>query len=145
MSSTKLLHGMSYESEGEMMNEGRRLTKGEGRWTMDEKTTRSPSLIPHPSSLVPLLLALTLACSCGSANSTGEDYGDLLNSPSGLTLTQEEHQSGWGKSTCNTCHIFNNIHISLSESGYDMAAVRDSVSTDGLSSCATCHGGNGVE
>ncbi|MBI2091625.1 MAG: hypothetical protein HYT75_01340 [Deltaproteobacteria bacterium] len=98
--------------------------------------------------IVSLLFAMTcgvLLSSCGAETTTGEDYGDLLQSPSGLVLTQSEHQYGWGKSDCTLCHNLNNIHISESEAGFDMAAVRQQVEDEGISACATCHGTNGVQ
>lgn len=86
-----------------------------------------------------------LISGCGSAVMTGEDYGDLMSSPSALTLTEGEHAQGWGRSNCYICHNEFNIHIGTSESGFDMEAVREIVEADGISSCATCHGTNGVE
>ena len=84
--------------------------------------------------------------SCGGSSSgTGEDYGDILSSPSGLTLTYHEHKVGWGKSDCTLCHNTSNIHlVDRSGTGIDMAAIRAQVATDGLSSCAICHGDNGI-
>lgn len=89
----------------------------------------------------------TLAAACGSTMDPllGENYGNLLATSGGLVLDQSKHESGWGKSSCNLCHNFNNIHLTDNTgTGIDMAAVRTIVYTDGLSSCATCHGTNGV-
>ena len=83
--------------------------------------------------------------SCGNSTSTGEDYGDLMASPSGLVLTQDEHEYGWNRSDCTACHQLYNIHISESESDFDMAAVRSQVEEEGITSCPTCHGTNGAE
>ena len=88
---------------------------------------------------------------CGNSATTSEDYGDLMASPSGLTLVESEHVYGWGKSDCTLCHHLNNIHLNQSASGYNesglvyMPDVRDIVSSDGISSCSTCHGTNGVQ
>lgn len=91
------------------------------------------------------LACLLIFCACGSVSTTGEDYGNLDASPGGLALQQSEHVYGWGKSDCTLCHNLNNIHISVSESGYDMAAVRAQVASQGLSACSVCHGTNGVQ
>lgn len=83
---------------------------------------------------------------CGDVEPlSGENYGDLITSPSGLTLTEGEHTIGWGKSNCFTCHEINNIHlVDHSGLGFDMEAIRDQTFTEGLTSCATCHGTNGA-
>ena len=86
------------------------------------------------------------ACGADSATLSGENYGNLLDTVGGLTLTQKKHSYAWGESECSTCHNFNNIHlVDRTGTGIDMAAIRDIVFSDGLSSCATCHGTNGVE
>ncbi len=92
-----------------------------------------------------LILTFTLL-SCGSTNFQGEDYGDIMASENGLTLTAHEHKQGWGISDCNICHNTSNIHlVDRSGTGMDMAAIREQVTTEGLASCATCHGTNGVD
>ncbi len=92
-----------------------------------------------------LILTFTLL-SCGSTNFQGEDYGDIMASENGLTLTAHEHKQGWGLSDCNICHNTSNIHlVDRSGTGMDMAAIRAQVAADGLASCATCHGTNGVD
>ncbi len=86
-----------------------------------------------------------VAMGCGDVELQGEDYGDLLSSPSGLALTQDEHSAGWGKSDCTMCHNMNNIHLEdRTGTGIDMSLIRETVFTDGLTSCAACHGTNGV-
>lgn len=81
---------------------------------------------------------------CGDSKLTGEDYGDILASPSGLTLTEAEHSTGWGKTECSACHNFNNIHlVDRSGTGINMPAIQNTVFTGGNGSCATCHGNNG--
>lgn len=86
------------------------------------------------------------ACGADLEPLSGEDYGNILNSPGGLTLNEEKHTAGWGKSDCSICHNFNNIHlVDRTGTNIDMAAIREIVFTDGLTSCAVCHGTNGVE
>jgi hypothetical protein len=88
-----------------------------------------------------------LTTSCGSVQSPlqGENYGNLLATAGGLVLDQSKHETGWTKPNCNLCHNFNNIHLNDNTgTGIDMAAIRTIVYDDGLSSCATCHGTNGV-
>ncbi|MBU0505532.1 hypothetical protein KJ708_06045 [bacterium] len=41
------------------------------------------------------LICLVSFLNCGSIDDSGENYGDLLDSPSGLVLTEEEHVDGW--------------------------------------------------
>lgn len=89
-------------------------------------------------------LALFLMAGCGTVDTTGENYGDLLLSPAGLEITEAEHPDGWGRADCTVCHNFYNIHLGT-VAGIDMAAVRQTVEDDGLSSCVTCHGTNGVQ
>lgn len=84
---------------------------------------------------------------CGNTQDplTGENYGNLLATSGGLTLDVSKHELGWGKSQCDSCHNFNNIHLTdRTGTGINMQAVQNIVFTDGLSSCATCHGTNGV-
>lgn len=83
---------------------------------------------------------------CGDMEpQTGENYGNLLTTPGGLTLNQAKHQTGWGESNCAECHNFNNIHlVDRTGTSLNMAAIRNTVFTQGNSSCATCHGTNGV-
>ncbi|MDO8519153.1 MAG: hypothetical protein Q7T11_03200 [Deltaproteobacteria bacterium] len=90
-----------------------------------------------------LLVALL---SCGSAETdNGEDYGDLLASPEGLTLTEGEHEIGWGRSDCTTCHNLENIHLENRTSvPIDIEAVHDEALQEGEEGCNSCHGDNGV-
>lgn len=92
-----------------------------------------------------LFVICLLLFSCENNKTTSEDYGDIMNSPAGLTLTQGEHEQGWGKSECTLCHNLYNIHADDSAEDFDMAAVRRQVEQQGVASCATCHGTNGVE
>lgn len=86
-----------------------------------------------------LLLALL---ACGDADCPD---GDLLASPGGLALTEEEHPTGWGNADCTSCHAIAAIHrISCSE-GVDLAEVRAAVDAEGVASCASCHGENGLD
>lgn len=88
----------------------------------------------------------TWLTACGNVEpQTGENYGNLLATTGGLVLNQSKHESGWGKSNCNLCHNFNNIHlVDRTGTAIDMAAIRTLVYDNGLSICATCHGTNGV-
>lgn len=88
-----------------------------------------------------------LAAACGDVQNSlqGENYGNLLATTGGLVLDQSKHSTGWSKSDCNLCHNFNNIHlVDRTGTGLDMAAIRTIVYNGGNSSCATCHGTNGV-
>lgn len=90
---------------------------------------------------------LLVAAGCGSnGGPTSENYGNLLASPEGLIVTQQEHPTGWGRPECFACHEIRNIHtvnrIGLPDD--DLAAVRAIVRNQGEASCPQCHGGNGV-
>lgn len=99
----------------------------------------------HPLAIIAIIATGALA-GCGNMEpQSGENYGNLLSTSSGLTLTQAEHQSGWGESNCALCHNFNNIHLEdRTGASINMAAIRQTTFTQGNSSCATCHGTNGV-
>jgi hypothetical protein len=94
-----------------------------------------------------LFVILALA-GCGSdASNSGENYGNILNSPAGLILVQEEHEAGWGRSECFSCHVNSNIHI-VNRTGdptLDLGAIQDLVAAEGTASCPLCHGNNGVQ
>lgn len=96
-------------------------------------------------SLITVVILALVSAGCGSAVLTGEDYGDISASPSSLILTESEHLQGWGRSECNICHVFTNIHIGTTAAGFNLADVRELVAAEGLSVCATCHGDNGVQ
>jgi hypothetical protein len=90
-----------------------------------------------------LLLA---SISCGSAElDTGEDYGNILESPEGLILTEEEHTGGWGRVDCNTCHNLDNIHLeNRTDIDIDIEAIHDQAVEEGNGGCSACHGSNGT-
>ncbi len=100
----------------------------------------------RPTRVMIAVMIVGILSGCGSVEpQTGENYGNLLATTGGLTLNQAKHETGWGKSNCNLCHNFNNIHlVDRTGTGIDMAAIRTTVYNQGLSSCATCHGTNGV-
>jgi len=70
--------------------------------------------------------------------------GSMLESEGGLVLTEAEHPSGWGLTTCTDCHALASLHRVGCTAGVDLDAVTTKVEEDGLSSCAECHGDNGV-
>lgn len=94
-----------------------------------------------------LFIALfAMLAGCGSQETIqGENYGDLAGTDAGLLLTQSEHETGWGKSTCFDCHYLQNIHQNdRTGTGLNLAAIRYMTETEGLASCVNCHGSNGV-
>ena len=70
--------------------------------------------------------------------------GSMLDSPSGLLLTPEEHPTGWGMAECAACHALPALHRSGCTPEVDLAAVRAQVEEDGFVGCGDCHGDNGV-
>jgi hypothetical protein len=92
---------------------------------------------------------LVLAAGCGSGgDQEGEDYGNLLESPGGLVVLEQEHPDGWGHPECFACHMVRNIHTvnrtGLPDEDVDLEGVRDIVDSQGTASCSLCHGDNGV-
>lgn len=86
-----------------------------------------------------------LAAGCGSPLNQGEDYGNLLDSPGGLVLTEEEHLGGWGRAECTQCHNLENIHLEdRTGIAIDIEAVHDQALDEGNAGCPACHGTNGV-
>ncbi|MBI1909474.1 MAG: hypothetical protein HYS22_04835 [Deltaproteobacteria bacterium] len=98
----------------------------------------------HSCSVVFCLIVLLMACG-GSPVNEGENYGNLLSTDQGLVLTEGEHEAGWGRSDCTLCHNLENIHrINRTGIPIDIDAIHDQALSDGIASCATCHGTNGV-
>lgn len=94
-------------------------------------------------------LLLLVAAGCGSeAGVTSENYGNLLASPDGLVLVQQEHPTGWTRPDCFACHNVRNIHYvnrtGLADDVIDLPGVRAIVASGGAESCLMCHGNNGV-
>ena len=93
-------------------------------------------------------LCVLAACGSGAAPQS-EDYGNLLASPGGLVVLEEEHITGWTRPDCFGCHNVNNIHqvnrTDLPDDAVDLAGVRAIVQSGGEASCPMCHGSNGVE
>jgi len=88
------------------------------------------------------------ACGSDSAPVQSENYGNILASPEGLVLVEEEHPTGWMRSDCFGCHNVNNIHqvnrTGLPNDEVDLPNVRAIVHSGGEASCPMCHGSNGV-
>ena len=94
-----------------------------------------------------LLSILFFGIACGDgALDEGENYGNLLDSPEGLVLTEGEHPAGWGRAECTTCHNLDNIHlVDRTGIGVDIEAIHQEALDEGNEGCLTCHGANGVE
>ena len=91
------------------------------------------------------MLARSSSSACGSdAAPQSENYGNILASPGGLVVLEEEHPTGWMRSDCFGCHNVNNIHqvnrTGLPDDEVDLAGVRAIVHNEGESSCMMCHG-----
>lgn len=96
--------------------------------------------------IVLILPVLVFVLSCGGATlNEGEDFGNILNSPEGLTLTEGEHVGGWGRADCTMCHNLENVHLVDRTGGLvDIDAVYERAIDEGEAGCAACHGTNGV-
>jgi hypothetical protein len=95
-----------------------------------------------------LLLGVALAA-CGSgADPQSENHGNLLASPGGLIVLQQEHPSGWMRPDCFGCHAFENMHqvnrTGLPDAQVDLPGIRAIIENQGEASCPLCHGDNGV-
>ena len=95
-----------------------------------------------------VLFALSTSA-CGSkSDPMSEDSGNILASPGGLIVLEEEHPTGWGRSGCFGCHNVNNMHqvnrTGLSDEQADLPGIRAIIENQGESSCSLCHGDNGV-
>jgi hypothetical protein len=105
--------------------------------------------------ILPLALSLLLL-GCGNDGSPeGEDYGNLLASPGGLLVLEEEHPTGFGRPDCFVCHEVRNMHIvnrtdlpdcnGVEEACIDLAMIQSVIRQSGEQSCVLCHGTNGVD
>lgn len=110
-------------------------------------------------SLVACMVALAacLLVACGNDGSEeGEDYGNLLASPGGLLVLEEEHPTGFGRPDCQACHEVRNSHfenrtglancqdVPSGTDCIDLELIRDIIRREGQDSCMQCHGDNGV-
>lgn len=92
--------------------------------------------------MVRLLLGLALVVAAGCDQRRCED---MTTSEAGLSVTIDEHPTGWGEPECSACHLRGAIHQRACTPGIDMEAVRDRVAEDQTSDgCQSCHGDNGV-
>ena len=105
-----------------------------------------------------LAIVVCLSAACGNDGAQeGEDYGNLLISPGGLIVLEEEHPTGWGRPDCLTCHERRNAHIE-NRTGLancdevpdgvaciDLDEIQDLIRQQGDQSCTQCHGDNGVQ
>jgi hypothetical protein len=107
--------------------------------------------------LTVVVTAFVLAACGNDGPESGENYGNLLVSPGGLTVLEEEHPTGWGRPDCQTCHERRNAHIEnrtglancddvpIGTACIDLAAIQNIIRQQGNDSCAQCHGNNGAE
>lgn len=95
-------------------------------------------------TLLAVLVAVALA-GCPLVDPC-EERQDLLDSPEGLVLTEEEHPAGWGEDECVQCHALQSTHQvnCTSNDGLDMEGVREAASDGEYETCVSCHGDNGV-
>ena len=101
-------------------------------------------------SIFGLMLVVLVAAGCGEeAETQSESYGNLLASPGGLVVLEEEHPTGWGRPDCFACHNVNNMHqvnrTGLPDADVGLPGIRAIIRSGGEDSCMMCHGGNGVE
>ncbi|MDO8526594.1 MAG: hypothetical protein Q7T03_02780 [Deltaproteobacteria bacterium] len=93
-----------------------------------------------------MFCSLAVVTSCGgSAFNEGENFGNLLDTTGGLTLSQSEHEIGWGQADCLPCHNLENIHlVNRTGTAIDIVAIHNQALSGGIASCASCHGNNGA-
>jgi hypothetical protein len=106
-------------------------------------------MIALRSVTIALCFGLSIA-GCGSkSDPQSEDYGNIIASPGGLILLEEEHPTGWGRSGCFGCHNVNDMHqvnrTGLTDEQVDLPGTRAIIANQGEPSCMLCHGDNGVQ
>lgn len=102
--------------------------------------------MPALRAALPLALLLVTA-GCELYQTTCDDLGNMLDSPAGLEVTEAEHPTGWAQANCWQCHHVDRMHT-LNCSGLDeldIEGIRERVEDEGLESCSSCHGNNGVQ
>jgi hypothetical protein len=96
-----------------------------------------------------LLVAATVVGCGSSSDPQSENYGNLLASPGGLIVLEQEHPTGWTRPDCFGCHNVNNMHqvnrTGLTDEQVDLPGIRAIIANQGEASCMLCHGTNGVE
>ena len=92
----------------------------------------------------PILLFTLALAACAESEDPCAGLRDLVASPGGLALTEDEHPAGWGHTDCFLCHQAQNIHEADCSTGeIDVSAIDEDA--DNTKACAECHGYNGVE
>lgn len=91
-----------------------------------------------------IVLVLSIFWGCGAQDECAGTR-DLLNSPAGLALTEQEHPAGWARTECFQCHQAFEIHASdcLKGVSVDGAAINDQIDVNDTTTCVQCHGANG--
>ncbi len=94
-----------------------------------------------------LIISIVGIGSCGGAGGDYENYGDIYKeNNNSFVITERTHPNGWGNFECYLCHNENNIHMvdRIESMNIDLESIKAVVGANGLSSCKTCHGTNGV-
>lgn len=94
-----------------------------------------------------ILLSSLIAVSCGPDSRNRENYGDITQSPGGITLIDpNEHAGGYGRSECLMCHHASlNVHRGPNSKISDLDEFIRLVQEKGSAYCLGCHGKNGLE
>src|ERR1043166_3543276 len=103
----------------------------------------------HPRGILWVTLLLVLVSGCGSSpGPESENHDNILASPAGLVLVEEEHPAGWGRPDCFGCHNANKMHQvnrpGLPDEQVGLPGIRAIIESGGEGSCTMCHGSNGV-
>lgn len=89
-----------------------------------------------------MILFLFAMTSCGSNRRDFEEY--QITSTSDIVLNRENHPHGYGQRECFQCHVIDNIHRDNQSGASTLELARELTRTQGISSCSTCHGSNGL-
>jgi len=83
---------------------------------------------------------------CDELELSCDALSGMLDGSGGLTVTEEEHPTGWAQPRCFSCHSIEKIHVQncTGVDEVDLASIRELVDESGTRSCAECHGDNGV-
>jgi hypothetical protein len=93
-----------------------------------------------------VLWMAVVTAGCAELELGCDDLGDMLTGPGGMTVTEDEHPTGWGQERCFSCHSVERMHVQncTEVEEVDLAAIRELVDAEGIDSCVQCHGDNGV-
>ena len=89
-----------------------------------------------------ILSLLIFLSSCAENKREFEEYD--LPEGGAVLLTEYTHKHGFKETQCFYCHVKGNIHQDNTTSSPLIETARILTERDGIKSCSTCHGSNGL-